>query len=68
MAAVTARTTFWWVKFRECGSLLYRKRFLLKLRGIVFQSYVWPTILYLCEVWCLKECEILFIFVDIDPW
>ena len=43
-AVVTARTRFWWVKFR-CGELLYR-RFPLMLKGAVYKSYIRPEILY----------------------
>ena len=32
-AAVTARTRCMWVKFRECGVLLYGRRFPLRLNG-----------------------------------
>ena len=37
-AAVTARTRCGWVKFRECGKLLYG-RFSLKLKRSVYESY-----------------------------
>ena len=37
-AAVTARTRCGWVMFRECGELLYGKRFPLKLKGAVCRS------------------------------
>ena len=33
-AAVTARTRFGWVKLRECGELLYGRRFPLKLKEL----------------------------------
>ena len=53
--AVTARTRSWWVKFRECGELLYVRRFPLKLNGAVYRSYIRPVIG--SEAWCLKESE-----------
>ena len=56
-AAVTARTRCGWVKFRECSELLYGRRFPLRLKGAVYESYVWPAILYGSEAWCLKESE-----------
>ena len=56
-AVVTARTRCWWVNFRECGELLYGRRFPLKLKGAVYKSYVRPSILYGSEAWCLKESE-----------
>ena len=34
-AAVTARKRCGWVKLRECGELLYCRRFPLKLKGAV---------------------------------
>ena len=52
-----ARTRCGWVKFRECGALLYFRRFPLKLKGAVYSSYVRPAILYGSEAWCLKESE-----------
>ena len=45
-AAVTARARFGWVKFREWGELLYRKRFLLKMKGRVYQNCVRSAVLY----------------------
>ena len=55
---MTARTRYGWVKFRECGELLYGRRFHLMLKGAVHRSYVWPAILYGSEAWCLKESDI----------
>ena len=56
-AAVTIRTRCGWDKHRECGELLYDRRFPLKLKGSVYKSYVLPAILYGSEAWCLKESE-----------
>ena len=53
-AAATARTRCEWIKFRECGELLYG-RFNLMLKEAVCKSYVRPAILYGSEAWCLKE-------------
>ena len=39
-AAVTARPRTGWVKFRKCGKLLNSKMFSLKMKGMVYQSYV----------------------------
>ena len=44
--AVTARSRFGWIKFRECGEILQGKRFPLKLKGMVYKSYVRPALLY----------------------
>ena len=43
---VTARTICGWIKFRECGELIYGRRFPLKLIGAVHKSCVRPVILY----------------------
>ena len=42
-AAVTARTRCGWIKCRECGELLYGRRFPLKLKGAVYKRYVRPA-------------------------
>ena len=46
-----------WVKLRECGELLYGRKFPPKQKGAVNRCYVRPTILYGNEAWCLKESE-----------
>ena len=56
-AAVTAPKRCGWVKFRECGELLYGRRFLLKLIVADCKSYVRPAMLYGSDAWCLKESE-----------
>ena len=56
-AAITARTRFVYMKFKECGQLMYGMRFPLRLNGAVFKSYVRPAILYGSETCCLKERE-----------
>ena len=56
-AAVTARATIGWVKFKECGELLNSKRFSLKMKGMVYQSCVRSAMLYGSEIWCLRENE-----------
>ena len=38
-AAVTVRTRYGWAKHRECGYLLYGRRFPLDLKGTVYNSY-----------------------------
>ena len=58
---MTARTTCDWVNCRECGELLYRRRFSLTLKGAVYKSYVRPVILYGSEVWCLNDSEMGFL-------
>ena len=54
-AAVTARTRWVWVKFRECGKLLHGNKFPLKLRGRVYKSNAIPAILHRSEGRHLKE-------------
>ena len=39
-APVTARTRIWWLKFRGCGKLFYGRKFLLKIKGRIYQSCV----------------------------
>ena len=39
-AVVTARTRCGWAKLRECGVLLYGRRFTKKLKGAVYNSYI----------------------------
>ena len=39
-AAMTARTRYRWVNFRECCELLYGRGFSLMLNGAVYLSYV----------------------------
>ena len=56
-AAVTARRRRGWVKFRECGELLYGRRFPLRLKWAFHRSYVNQAILHVSETWFLKECE-----------
>ena len=56
-AAVTSRARIGGVKFRECVELLNSKRFLLKLKGMVYRSCVRSVMLYGSETWCLRENE-----------
>ena len=45
-AAVTARARIGWVKFKESRELLNSKRFLLKMKGMVYWSCVRSVMLY----------------------
>ena len=63
---MTAITRCWWVKLRECGELLYGRRFPLKQKGAVHRSYVRPAILYGSEALCLKEKTV--IHVESNVW
>ena len=45
-ADVTVRTRCGWVKFRECGKLLYPYKSSLKLKWAVYKCYVQPAILF----------------------
>ena len=56
-AGVTARTQIGWIKFRECGELLYGRKFLLKMKRKIYQSCIRSAILYGSEMWCLRENE-----------
>ena len=57
-AAVIARTKLGWKKLRECGEILFRKRFSLQMKGKVYKSYIRSAMLYGSEIWCLKENEV----------
>ena len=48
-AAVAARTRCVWIKFRECGEMLYGMRFPLRPKKAVYESYVRSAIMYGCE-------------------
>ena len=54
MASVTATTRCWWIKLRECGELLYGRRFPLKLKGAVYRSYIRLAMQFGTEAWCLR--------------
>ena len=56
-AAVIARTRFWWIRLRECGELLYYRRFSLRQNWAVHKSYLRPAVLYGSEALCLKESD-----------
>jgi len=57
-SAVTARARIGWVKFRECGELLYGKRFSLKMKGRIYWTCVRSAMLYGSETWCMREKDI----------
>ena len=56
-AAETARTRIGWIKFRECGELLYGRKFSLKIRERIYQSCIRSKMLYRSKTWCLRENE-----------
>ena len=60
-AAVTARTRMGWKKFRECGEILFGKRFSLPMKGKIYKSYVRSAVLYGSETWCLRENEVVIL-------
>ena len=55
VAAVTSRTRLGWVRFRECQDLLCRKKFPLKIKGIVSESCMRSAVLYGSETWSLGQ-------------
>ena len=57
-AAITARTRLRWKKFKECGEILFRKRFSLQMKRKVYKTYVRSTMLYGNKMWCLRENEV----------
>ena len=58
--AVTARTILGWKKFRECGEILFGKRFSLRMKGKTYKSYVRSAtgMLYGSETWCSRKNEV----------
>ena len=54
---MTARARIGWVKSKECRELLNSKRFLLKTKGMVYQSCLRLAMLYGSDTWCLRENE-----------
>ena len=54
-AAVAARTRIEWIKFRECGKLLYGRKFSLKMKGRIYQSCVISAMLYERKTWCPRR-------------
>ena len=52
-ASVTARKRCVWVEPRECCELLHGRGFPLKLKWVVYKSYIRPAKLYGSEAWCL---------------
>ena len=45
------------MKFKECEELLNSKRLSLKIKGMVYWSFVRLSMLYGSETWCLGENE-----------
>ena len=56
-AAVTRRIRIVWIRFRECGELLLKNRFPLKMKGKVNRCCIRSAIQYGSKAWCLKEKE-----------
>ena len=56
-AAVTATVRIGWVRFKECGELLFRNRFPLKMKGKTYRCWERSAILYGSKTQCLKKNE-----------
>ena len=54
-AEVTGRVRIGWVRFKECGEVLLKNRFPLKMKSKVYRCCARSAILYGSEAWCLKE-------------
>ena len=52
--AVTSRIRSTWKKFRDISSAICRKSMLLKVKGILYKSYVRSALTYGAECWALK--------------
>ena len=57
-ATITYRTRIGRTKFRECQDTLCRKKFLLKIIGIVYKSCERSAMLYGSETWSLGQNKI----------
>ena len=55
--AVTVRTKCGWAKSRKSGELLNDRRYPLRLKWAVYESYLRSTTLYGSEAWYLMESE-----------
>ena len=55
---MTASKRIGWVKFKECGWLLYARKFSLKMKGRIYHSCIRLAMLHRCEAWCLRENEV----------
>ena len=51
-AAIAARVSISWVRFRECGELLLGNRFPLRMKGKVYCCSIRSAILYGSKGWC----------------
>ena len=60
-AAVTARTRVGWIQFREYGELLYGRKFSVKMKERIYQSYVRSAMLYGNKMQCLRENEMVIL-------
>ena len=49
------------MKFKECGELLLGRRHSLKMKGIVYRSFVRSAMLYGSGTWCLRENEMIIL-------
>ena len=54
---MTVRTICGRITDRECGELLYDRKFPLRLIEAVDKSYARPGILHESDAWCQKEEE-----------
>ena len=63
-AALTVRTRVGWKKFRECGQILFQKRFSLQMKGKIYKIYVRFAMLYRSETWCLQKNEVAILRKD----
>ena len=60
-AAVTARTRIGWIKFGECGELLYGRKNSFKLKGRIHQSCERSAMRYVSKTWCRRENEMVIL-------
>ena len=52
---MTAKPRLELKKFRECGEILFKKRFSLQMKEKIYKSYVRSAMLYGSKTWCLRK-------------
>ena len=60
-AAITARMRIGWMKFRECGELLYGRTFSLRMKERICRSCVRSAMLYGSKTLCLRKNEMVIL-------
>ena len=56
--AVTARVRGAWMKFRELGGILCTRGASLRMKGVVYKTYVSSVLTYGAETWAMKVWDV----------